>query len=152
MSISAKLDSEILNFIEKQIKKQQQSLILFFPVLIVLFIAVVGRYEGKMPPWYFYTLLVPFYIYPCLYIPLTRGLLLRKIFYKAEIINEEIVFTTFGALWANEQIITLPMNNIKIDQTHSPRFFAGIYPLNTIYLDDKKYFIFNSLLIKLGLL
>jgi hypothetical protein len=151
MGTSIRIDSEVFDFIEKQIKRQQKNLKSFFPVLIILVIAVILRNNGHVPPWYIDIIFIPFYFYPYLYMPLAQGLLLRKIFYKVEIVNEKVELTTFGALWKGEQIVTLDINDIKIDRTPLPKLLARIYALNTVYIDDKKYYIFNSLLLASGL-
>lgn len=145
-----KLEPEILNHVEKQIKLQQKG-IKFFPILFafVLFLAY-ARNNGRMPEYYFYLLGIPFYILT-LYSPLVKGVFLGRLFYIVEIVDKNTLhFTTFGSLWRKEKKIVANQNNIKTNKTPLPKLLYNKYLLNEIFIEGKKYFIFNKLLEESG--
>lgn len=151
MNKISKLEPEILHHIEKQIELQQK-FIKFFPVLfaLALFLAF-AKNNGKMPQFYFYLLFIPFYIVG-LYSPLVKGIVLGKIFYVVQIEDKNTVqFTTFGSLWRKEKKIVANLNNININKTPFPKLLYKKYLLNEIFIEGKKYFIFNKLLEESGI-
>ena len=151
MNKISKLEPEILNLVEKQIKVNQKGIILFpFLFALALFLAF-ARNNGKMPEFYFYLLGIPFYIVT-LYSPISKSIFLYKLFYIVEIDdNNTVQFTTFGTLWRKEKKIVANQNNIKINKTPLPKLLYKKYLINEIFIGGKKYFILNKLLEESGL-
>lgn len=140
------------NFIvSKQIKLQKRGLILFPFVAILFIMMALNDYNGKM----FIFIISFFLLYIFLifvYSPLSKGTILGEIFYKVEILNGNgIRFTTFGTLWRSEKKILADLKDIKVDKRPLPKLLYKKYLLNALYIQDKKYYIFNTVLLESGI-
>jgi hypothetical protein len=152
MNRSAKLELEIFNVIDKQIKGIQKNLTLFPLWFALAFFLGWCRNNGHAPEWWFYFLGVPFFFYPFLYVPIATAMFLYKTFYSVEILeNGDINFTTFGTLWRSERIIVANLSDIQVHKTSLSKLLFKKYSLNVIYVGGEKYYIFSQVLEDSGL-
>ena len=143
---------EDIDIIEKQIKLQKKVILLFPLFAFCLVLAGTLRNYGRLPPFFINIIALIPMIFVGLYAPLTKGFLLGKIFYSIEIINDnQVQLTGFGTLWRKGKVIITHLKDIKLDAIPQPKLLYEKYSLNNIYIEGKKYYIFNLLLKELDL-
>lgn len=148
---SLNIYNENFNIINKQINLQKKGIILFPFVTLFFIILSISDYHGKE----LILIMVLFILYAFflfVYSPIKKGILLGKIFYSVDVLKENTLkFTAYGTLWRNEKVIIADLKDIKIDKTILPKLLYKKYELNAIYIGEKKYYIFNKLLVESGI-
>ena len=149
---SVQICNEVINVVFKQIKVHKWAIILS-PIVALVFIvrALEDPYIKHLTFMISFSVILDFYLF--ILIPIVQGNLLRKTFYAIEILNEnQIKFSAFGTLWRTEKVVIATLDEIKIDEIPQPKLMYKKYLLNNIYINGKKYSIFNTILLESGLL
>ena len=155
---STSVSDEDVSVIGKMIKKQKTGLLLF-PLVILFYLFKVWadyHYQGKVIPnimkW-FLPLLFIHIVYFFIILPIRSGLLLGKVFYSVDVIDDSnIKFTSYATLWRKAKVVKTSIKNIEVKKTALPKLLYDKYSLNKIIIGGKRYYILNKVFQESGML